>query len=121
MDACQADIISTSPADRQQRHSARSSRGGLMIFEQNWNRAMGSPNLGFVRYRALDGVSDYAAIVTLLEGGQLVSLTCFHPGGAQTHFTHVRFDSQATPETAKRGTCYISCLSGSNTTNAETY
>ena len=68
---------------------------------------MSKPRLGPCIYRALDGVSDYAAIITQLEGGSDVSLTCFPPNGAPTFYTRVRFDSEATAITVKRGTCWL--------------
>ena len=75
------------------------------------------PTLGPTRYRALDGKSDYAAIITKVDGwsGGIDApvslweccLTVWLPNiAAPQLLTRVRFDPDATPETAKPGTCY---------------
>jgi hypothetical protein len=66
------------------------------------------PKLGACIYRAMDGKSDYAAVVTLIEPGEdRVSLSTFPPGANITCYTRVRFDCDATTETVKPGTAYL--------------
>ena len=65
------------------------------------------PRLGPAIYRAHDGVSDYACIITLVEESWVVSLTCFLPSGALTAYTRVKFDPNCGPQSAKPGTCYV--------------
>jgi len=64
------------------------------------------PSLGPTRYRAQDGKSDYAAIITKVDGFECC-LTVWLPNvSIPSLLTRVRFDPDATPETAKPGTCY---------------
>jgi hypothetical protein len=65
-----------------------------------------NPRLGPVVYRALDGVSDYAAIITMVEKEGTVHITTFMPGALPTFFTRIKFDGKATSNTAKPGTCF---------------
>jgi hypothetical protein len=65
------------------------------------------PKLGPCIYRAMDGKSDYAAVVTLIEMGEdRVSLTVFQPSAGMSFYTRVRFDTGANAETVKPGTAY---------------
>ena len=63
------------------------------------------PRLGPCLYRSNDGVSDLAAIITLVDGWE-VSLTVFAPSQPPQFYTRIRFDPDAEPLSAKPGTCY---------------
>ena len=66
-----------------------------------------APRLGPCIYRAMDGKSDYAAIVTLIEPeGDRVSLTVFQPSAGMTFYTRIKFSVENTRETAVPGTAY---------------
>jgi hypothetical protein len=55
----------------------------------------------------MDGKSDYAAVVTLIESGEArVSLTVFQPSAGIVFYTRIRFDTEAKAETVKPGTAY---------------
>ena len=70
------------------------------------------PGLGPCLYRARDGVSDLAAIITLIEyldsedGIAFCSLTIFGPSQPPQFYTRICFDPNANQETARPGTCY---------------
>lgn len=61
------------------------------------------PQLGPAIYRALDGKSDYAAIVTLVANG-LVSVTVFGPSQPPQYYTQIKWEREnfAAPQP---GTC----------------
>jgi len=64
-----------------------------------------NPRLGPCLYRARDGKSDLAAIITLVNGWE-VSLTVFAPSEPPQFYTRIRFDPNANSETVEPGTCY---------------
>jgi hypothetical protein len=64
-----------------------------------------TPTLGFAIYRALDGVSDLACIITQVEGWE-VTITVFPPMKPPMYYNRIKFDPQAGPDTAAPGTCY---------------
>ena len=62
--------------------------------------------LGPAIYRALDGKSDYAAIITKVDGLEVCLITWLPSIATPQLHTRVKFDPQAGPHTAKPGTCY---------------
>lgn len=64
-----------------------------------------APSLGPALYRALDGVTDLACIITHVEGFEVV-VTVFPPMGRPDYYSRIKFDPQAGPQSAKPGTCY---------------
>lgn len=76
---------------------------------------MSGPSLGVAIYRCLDGTTDLACIITMVEaenvsapdlGPQLCCLTVFAPGSQPQFYNRIRYDRNATAATAKPGTCY---------------
>jgi hypothetical protein len=70
------------------------------------DRTLIKPKLGPVVYRALDGVSDYAAIITMIEKEGTVHLTTFPPGNPPTFLSRITFDGTADSHCALPGTCF---------------
>ena len=62
--------------------------------------------LGPALYRCLDGKTDLACIITMVDELNQCCVTTFPPGGAAQHYTRIKFDRNATPQMAKPGTCY---------------
>lgn len=66
--------------------------------------------LGPALYRAMDGRSDLAAIIVLIDhhdGVELCNVVVFDPQtGHSQLYRRVRFDQNAGPATALAGTCY---------------
>jgi hypothetical protein len=67
---------------------------------------MSHPRVGPTIYRALDGVSDYAAMITAVDKDGTVSLTTFMPGVPPTYFNRITFDPTADESCALPGTCF---------------
>ena len=64
------------------------------------------PRLGPAVYRALDGISDLACIIVLVDGWH-VNVTVFDPTtGLPSVYRKIKFDPHAGPTSAKPGTCY---------------
>ena len=64
------------------------------------------PRLGAAVYRALDGVSDYACLITLVDGWEC-NLAVFSEVGAISYYRKIKFDPDAGPTSAKPGTVYV--------------
>lgn len=65
------------------------------------------PQLGPCIYRALDGVSYLAAMVTLIEpDGKHVSLTLFPPDAPPLYYNRVKFSVENNAEMAPPGTAF---------------
>ena len=64
------------------------------------------PRLGPCVYRALDGVSDYTAIITKIDKFEVCLISWLPNIATPQLLTKIRFDPQATPQTAKPGTAY---------------
>ena len=65
------------------------------------------PRLGPALFRAMDGVSDYAAIIVLVDGWW-VNVTVFDPStGQPAIYRKVKFDPDGSPQSAKPGTVYV--------------
>jgi hypothetical protein len=65
-----------------------------------------SARIGPTIYRALDGVSDYAAMITAVEKDGTVCVTTFPPGAPPTFLNRVTFDGRADVDSALPGTCF---------------
>jgi hypothetical protein len=64
---------------------------------------MSKPRIGPAIYLALDGVSNYAAMITMVdEKTDTVSITTFPPGAGPTFLNRIRFDDIG----RKPGTCF---------------
>lgn len=77
------------------------------------------PRIGPAVYRALDGKSDLACVITKVEhegsasarGAHIdfwsLCITVFPPSGQPQFYTRIKFDRDATLQSAKPGTCYV--------------
>jgi hypothetical protein len=65
------------------------------------------PRLGPATYRALDGKSDYAAIITKVDGWECCLISWLPNIATPQLLTKVKFDPNAGPQSAKPGTCYV--------------
>jgi len=96
-------------------HDIRATRGGVrqglgnQISDGGAESMAGSkgPRLGPALFRAMDGVSDYAAIIVLVDGWW-VNVAVFDPAtGLPAIYRKVKFDPDGGPQSAKPGTVYV--------------